>query len=72
MSLEKHKFFPFIAWGLFIAFAAFTANLVYQLHIVTQTVYESSIKAEMMAADNSIRLDKLEETLEMDLLEEVE
>ena len=40
-SLESLKFFPFIAWSIFLLFAAFVYALTYQLKEVTVAIGSS-------------------------------
>lgn len=63
-TLEQHKFFPVIAWTVFIGFALFVGNLALELYHVTSELAESSNRVEQIAEDNSARLDALEAALE--------
>lgn len=64
MSLEKYRFFPVVAWATFVGFAVFVGTLCFQLYEVTNELAEKSNRAEILANDNSERLDKLEEQIE--------
>lgn len=63
-TLEKHKFFPLIAWTLSIGFALFVGNLSLQLYGVTSELANRNAHLEEAVQENSTRLDSLEELLE--------
>lgn len=63
MSVENHRIFPYIAWSLIILFALFTAHLAWSLFESTQKLQQNTSRLEIMANDNSNRLDALEDEL---------
>lgn len=64
MSLEKYRFFPVVAWATFISFALFVGMLAVNLYKVGNELADRSYQAELLANDNSERLDRLEEQIE--------
>ena len=63
MTLENHKLFPIVAWGLFFGFAFFTWNLAMQLQSTTEAASARAQQLEAMVNDNSSRLDAIEATI---------
>lgn len=63
MSLEKYRFFPIVAWLIFIGFALFVYNITIELRDVSNALSSSSISYTEISNQierNSERLDALE------------
>jgi hypothetical protein len=43
-SLERHRFFPHVAWALIISFAIFVYTLVLDLHATAESLKAASIQ----------------------------
>ena len=63
-TLEKYKAFPYVAWTLFIGFAAFVGNLSLELYAVTSELAEASQELQQVTLENSARLDTMEEQID--------
>lgn len=62
-TLEKHRFFPYVAWALSIGFALFVGNLALQLQTVTEDLAAQNELLEYTVHNNTLRIDELEQTV---------
>jgi len=55
-SLERHKFFPFIAWVMVIGFSLFVYTIVQDLHRTSQELGQtaSRLEAQLQVAPEEI------------------
>jgi hypothetical protein len=66
-TLEKYKFFPYIAWALCIGFALFVYNLVLDLQATTMALTTTTTSYESLdkqVQSNEERIKALEEQLQ--------
>lgn len=47
MTLEKHRFFPYIAWGIVCGFTFFVYTLIIELQAVTADLGAQTAQTEM-------------------------
>ena len=63
-TLEKHRFFPYIAWAVCIGFAGFVGSLALELSAVTAELSAHTKHLETVSVDTTNRLNQLEAELE--------
>lgn len=65
-TLEKYRFFPYVAWAVFIGFALFVYSLVLELQATAESLVTTSASYETIderLQDNEERIRALEEAI---------
>jgi len=56
-SLEKHKFFPYVAWTLVICFSAFVFTIIQDLKHSTASLEKTAANLEMKTRQDVAEID---------------
>lgn len=65
-TLEKYRFFPYVAWAVFIGFALFVYSLVLELQATAEALVTTNASYETIderLQDNEERIRALEEAI---------
>jgi len=56
-SLEKHKFFPIVAWALIIGFSAFVFSIISDLKKASSSLERTAVNLEMKTKQDVADID---------------